>query len=206
MRVIAFVLIAAAVLACGCVYTIHPFITADTAVFDPALVGTWSMPGSAETWEFAAGEDAASYTFTYTDQEGRQGMFKALLADIDGTRFIQFTPDMDRADACGFAGMNDFYRMHFPPMHTFAVVRAVDPALVLAFPDFQRLEDYLDAHPDSAPYVKEDLLYLTGTAEQVQAFLGTIAKEDGAFSDGDPLFKAGASPEPVSAPAQSPTG
>lgn len=191
MRAFAVTIIAAALLACSCVYTIHPISTEETAVFDPVLVGTWSSPSTAETWEFAEADGWTGYTFNYTDPEGRLGVFNAVLTEIDGTRFIQFTPNMDDSDDCGFGVMNDFYRMHFAPMNTFAVVRSVEPELVMDFPDFQWLDDYLATHPDSVPHEVESVIYLTGSTGQLRTFLGIIAQDDGAFSDGEPLIKNG---------------
>ena len=197
MRAFAFALIIAAVLACSCVFTLHPFVTPETAITDPALVGRWSNPANGETWVFALEEEAPVYHITYTCPEGGPGMFAALLTDIDGTRFLQLMPDMDRSDDCGFAGMNDFYRMHFMPMRSFAIVRSTQPALVLAFPDFQEVDGYLEAHPGAVQHEIEDFILLTDEPEQIRSFLADLASQDGMFIDGEPLHKETAMPPPT---------
>jgi hypothetical protein len=197
MRAFAVILTCAALLTCGCVYTIHPIATPDTAVYDPALVGAWHNPSSAESWEFTPAEGYPGYHFVYTDTEGRQGVLQCSLVEVDGVRVLDFYPDPDSADACGFEGMNDFYRMHFPPMHTFALVRQVEPALVLAFPDYQWIEDYLTANPDSIQHECEEVIFLTAGSAELCDFIAALAPMEGAFGDSDPLYRDGSMPAPT---------
>jgi hypothetical protein len=124
----------------GCIPSLNPVYTEKDLVFDRQALGVWGQPGKSAKWEFTQ-RDATSYRLVYTDEEGKQGIFRAHLAKLDGTLFLNLFPEPVASDASAF------YQFHLMPINTVYLVKKTEPTLELMAIDFQWLDKYLAEHP-----------------------------------------------------------
>lgn len=158
----------------ACIPSVHPFYTAKDVVFDPALLGQWAATDSEdqpERWTFKRNdEDPAdrAYRLTVTDNDGRQGRFRATLFQLKEHRFLDLIPlDCDYAkNQADLVGCSMF------PGHLLVHIAEIDPELSVAFSDFDWLEDYLKEKPGALPHYTEDnRILLTASTKQLQRFV-----------------------------------
>lgn len=129
----------------GCIPSLNPVYTEKELVFDRQALGVWGQPGKTAKWEFSEG-GANSYRLVYTDEGGKQGVFRAHLANLDGTLFLNLFPEAMPSDNSAF------YQFHLVPIHTVYRVRRTEPNLELAAIDFQWLDKYLAEHPQELTF------------------------------------------------------
>lgn len=186
MRSLMMILLPAVLIATGCVHSFYPGFTEDAAVSDPALVGAWTSVDAADSWQFSEGADGL-YTMSVTDGEGLTGQFAASMFEVEGYRFLDVYPATEQFE---HSGQNPYYLYHFLPMHTFLLVKSVEPELVLSMMDPEWVGNYLMENPDSMPAEMGEYLLLTGDTYQLQDFLAEVAPLEGAFVDGEPMQRA----------------
>jgi hypothetical protein len=168
------------ILAVGCIRSLHPIYTEKDIVFEPSLIGQWAEEGDDEIWAFSKGDENA-YKFVYTDDKGKQGVFTAHLARIEGHLFLDFFPEEPEFEE------NAFYQFHLLPVHTFLHVKQIEPRLQMSFPDPDWLKELLEEDPGAIRHeVMEDDdagPILTASTQELQAFwLKHLTTED-AFGD-----------------------
>ena len=95
MRIIGALLIAATVLTlagCSSLVALHPFVTGQQAVFDPALPGVWANAGEDEM--YLVRQDGNGYKIRRVDNSGTQN-FSAHLLKIGDLRILDLVSDAD---------------------------------------------------------------------------------------------------------------
>jgi hypothetical protein len=148
----------------GCIPSLNPVYRNKDLVFDSSLIGLWKQTKSSETWQFSKRDDR-SYSLVYTGEKGQQGRFIACIADIQGKRFLDLSPDEAQLDA------NGFYKFHLVPIHTIYLVRRTQPQLELGAIEYPWLDDYLADHPSAVEHATfGGRALITASTEQVQAF------------------------------------
>jgi hypothetical protein len=165
------------ILAAGCIRSLHPIYTEKDIVFEPGLIGQWQEKGEDDVWVFSKGEDNA-YKFVFTDGKGRQGAFKAHLAKIDGSLFLDFFPEKPELEE------NGFYQAHLLPVHTFAYVQQIEPVLQIRFPDYKWFETLVKESPDAIRHENvEPGIILSASTQELQAFWVKHLATEGAYGE-----------------------
>ena len=163
--------------AAGCVSTLNPLYTERDLIFDPAIMGTWTDEDSKETWAFSYSNEK-EYRLVYTDEEGRQGEFKARLLRFEGNTFLDISPVRPPLS------QNDFYKSHFLALHTFVKVNQSRPAVQISYLEPEFLKKTLAK--DSSALRHEKLggeILITASTEELQAFLLEHLNTEGAFAE-----------------------
>jgi hypothetical protein len=175
-----------AVLLGGCVQSLHPLLTEKDWIFDANLVGTWMSKDSNECWEFSS-EDNKTYTFVYTDSEGKSGDFNAWLGKLDGYTFLDIWPKPLDLDA------SDFYESHFLKSHSFMMVEAITPQLKLRQIDRDRVDKLLENDPNIIKHerIEDGYIVLTASTEELQEFVLNygVNEELGLFGEAAVLYR-----------------
>lgn len=123
-----FLFLLAGLLFTGCIPSLHQLYTDKDVAYDPKLLGEWKDPNSADRWEFRPAEPN-SYLMIYTDQNKNAARFSVHLVKLDSMLFLDIFPKEANQPA------NDFYKLHFYPVHTFAKINQIAPALKIQFMD-----------------------------------------------------------------------
>ena len=166
----------------GCVVTsVYPFYTAKDVVFDPALVGAWAETGSTNTanehWRFekAAGQ---AYKLIVQDNE-KQTEFDTHLFNLKGRLFLDLCP-RERPD-------------NSLPLHYLFTVARREPALEMNMLDYDWLKKLIEKDPKAIHHIVvpkklgedgESDLVLTADTAELQKFILTHEKTEGAFGEG----------------------
>ncbi|MCX6995839.1 MAG: hypothetical protein NTV49_01830 [Kiritimatiellaeota bacterium] len=173
----------------GCVPSLQPLYTPEDLAFNPALVGVWAETNSPARWVFTKSGDQ-EYQLVYTDKDGKPGEFKAHLVKAGGQQFLDFYP------AGSEPKLNDLYRAHLFPVHTFLLVRRIGPDLPMAMMDPDWLKKHLAEHPAALKHEPvEDGFVLTAQPKELQAFL--VKHVDQAFGSVTTLLKVPAPAAPA---------
>jgi hypothetical protein len=169
----------------GCLRTLHPLYTDQDLLYAPSLIGRWTEADSTATWEFSpAGEKA--YRLLYVDEKKRTGAFEAHLLDLRGWKFLDLFPE-EPPDTI----RSDFYKLHFLPVHTFFLVRQVEPVLQMAAPEEDWLKRLLEREPQAIAHeILDGEVVLTAATPQLQELAIRLANSPGAFGDWSTLRKA----------------
>jgi hypothetical protein len=186
-------LAAASVLFAACTPSINPFYTENDLVVDARLAGEWIEKGKSEVsaWKFEKSDDPA-WKLTVTEKEGKQGEFKARLFKLKEQLFLDLTPSN-----CEYApNQADLVAFAMFPGHLLVRVEKIEPALRLAFCNYDWLDKHLENHPGDLAHHKEDKrLVLTAGTRELQAFVlahlapGELFQEPGDFQRNDPAPK-----------------
>ena len=167
----------------GCVPSLHPLYTADTIIYDVALLGNWAESDSEGRWEFRQGGEK-SYRLTVTDDSGEQGEFEVHLVQIGDARFLDLFPESPQLPG------NEYYQMHLLPVHSFILVSQLQPTLQLALLQPTWLKRFLAENPQAVKHeiVDGDILF-TASPHELQQFLLAHVKTEGAFTDPTELVR-----------------
>jgi len=167
-RVRSLLLIATLPLLSGCefpVRSLYPFYLDEDVIQDSRLVGTWTQEDPNEVWEFSETE-RKGYRCVIRDSEGKSAVFEAHLIEIHGKMFLDlFLQEPNPA-------MSFHEAIHLLPVHTFAYVTEIEPALRLSFPDQDWLLKLLKKSPGAIRHeaLGSSDLILTGSTEALQRF------------------------------------
>ncbi|HNT36601.1 MAG TPA: hypothetical protein PKH07_16560 [bacterium] len=163
----------------GCIPSLHPLYTEEDLIFDPALVGIWANEDSGESWTFTKTSEK-EYKTVYIDNSKAKGEFSGHLVKSGDCIFLDLYPSKPELDE------NDFYKIHLIPVHTFLLVRQVEPKLQMAILKPDALKKVLTANPDAIKHEKvEDGVLLTAQPKELQAFLVNLAKTAENWEDMD---------------------
>ena len=160
----------------SCVTSLNPLYTEQDLIFDAALLGVWTDKNSTETWELTKA-DEKEYKIVYTDEDGKTGEFIAHLLKADGKTFLDLTPVEPTLS------QNDFYKGHFLPTHTFALVSQTAPTVQISFLEPKWLKKSLAENPKAIRHEKlDDEILLTDAPKKLQKFLLAHLNTEGAFA------------------------
>lgn len=171
-----------AVLLSGCILrSLNPFYTEGDVVFDDILIGTW-IDQDSSIWEvkqhkiskgWFTKEDSLvnSYRICFTEDKERS-IFEAHLFNLNGEKYIDFTPLMDEL----FKG--EFYSLHLMPAHSLAKLEISDDNHIQMrwFNEAWLVEMYKEHHLKLPykiiqTYENEQSYLLTAETEELQKFL-----------------------------------
>lgn len=175
----------------GCIPTLHPLLTEEDAVFDPALLGTWREPDDENThWTFSRTRaNAANSDYTLVIQEGgKTNQFDARLGTIRGKRFLMLRlAELDE----GFHRQNDWAQASVVRGYLFLRVYEVGSELKMSLPDFEPLDKLLKKNPKALGHFRppDGGLVLTGSTAELQAFFGRHADDPKMFKPADEGMK-----------------
>lgn len=164
----------------GCIaVSISPLCTAQEAVFEPALVGTWIESSSTRYALSKLGENA--YKIEILDGNDRLTM-TGRLTRLDGTLFLDVAP----SGVAGDLGVPDqaagIIRDWYVPLHFLVRVNQVTPSLSVSVVDEMWLKKYLEDHPSALAHTFRDSdVVLTGSTADLQKFFRAHANTPGAF-------------------------
>ncbi len=167
----------------GCVTTLNQIYTDKDLTFDKSILGDWQDADTPETYSLSqSGEN--EYHLLYTNEEGIPAEFTLHLVRIDSLLFFDVFPDEPDL------GGNEFYEIHFLPVHSFVRVVQTDPEFLLATINSDWLDDYVQEHPGQiAGQDTEGELVLTAQTEDLQRFLIKMASTEGAFNEPGELIR-----------------
>lgn len=189
------VLAAAALLSAGCYVSLHPLVTDDVRVFEPALVGTWQEADDAKnTWTFkpATPVSPTRYEIEITE-DGQVARFSGKLARIDGLLVLDLEPG-DNDDQCSLLGSHDWLQMHLVGVHSFLKIGLDGDSLSLSLVDAKWLDRAIAdrtvriAHEridDDSPGSHDGRVLLTASPPDLQALVRAHGRS-GLFDESDP--------------------
>ena len=162
----------------GCfLQSLHPLYTDKELIFEEKLIGKWSED-EGNLWEFREGEGKA-YKMRVFD--GKEAWFIAHLVELEDMMFLDVYPDGETLE-----DMQDFYRMHLLPVHTFLKVDQIEPKLQLRTLDYEKVSDMLEEDPNLLKHeAVNDGIVLTAPTKQLQEFILKYANEEDVF--GEPM-------------------
>jgi hypothetical protein len=172
MKFASYLLIAASAVAltgCSDLVSLNPFVTAQDAVIDPTLAGTWKNPDDGALYVIQ--QDGSTYTITYSSDKDH-AKFEGRLMKVGDAEILDL-----------LAEDNDGFRV---PVHVAARVWPEGSTLRWAFLDSKWLREQAAQLPTRA---KGDGTMLMATPEAVHAFLLKFAADPKSY-EGNPTVLA----------------
>ena len=149
----------------GCLPSLHPLYNEKTLIFREELIGKW-MEDDGSFWQFRRGGEK-EYKLRLFEEHEELGQFSAHLIEIEGLMFLDIFPDGDALE-----NMDDFYQIHFLPVHTFLKVDRINPNLQLRMVDYEKMENMLENDPNILKHeILDDRIVLTASTEELQHFV-----------------------------------
>ena len=161
----------------GCVSSLNPLYTDQDLIYDPTVLGVWSDKDSKETWVFTQANEK-EYKVIYTDEDGKEGEFRAHLLKIDGKTFLDLTPVKPALS------QNDFYKSGFLTTHTFVqITRINEQSAQISYLEPEWVKKFLDKNPTVIRHqkVNNEILF-TASTKELQKFLLAHLNTEGAFA------------------------
>ena len=173
----------------GCVQSLHPFYKNDQLFYDSNLTGTWTDSDQKNTILVTGNEKDKEYDIVYTDEKGKTGRFVVHLAKVQDRMIADIYPDDLKEDELK---ANAEYAMHLLPVHSFLIVEYSPPDLKVRQMDTDWFGRYIQAHADEVPHeiIDKDRPLLTGSTDQVQAFVLKHLSTPGAYGDAQDVIRA----------------
>lgn len=154
-----------ALLLVGCLPSLHPLYNDKTLIFREELIGKWMVDEDA-FWQFRRAEEK-EYELRIYGAEDELGRFSAHLIEIEGSMFLDLFPDTEPLE-----NLDDIYKMHILPVHTFMKVDRISPNLQLRMVDYEKMAEMLENDPNSLKHeIVDDRIVLTANTEELQSFL-----------------------------------
>jgi hypothetical protein len=177
----------------GCLPSLHPIYTEDTLIFDEGLIGKW-LEDDGNIWEFRrTGEKEYEMRISGIEKT----LFVAHLVDLEGLIVLDLYPGDNKT----LDEIDDFYKVHLIPAHTFMKVELYGSKLQLQFVDTDDIANILNNDPNLLEYEMinegedDKKMVLTDTPERLQMFFIEHANEvfdeadDSNFIRIEPLYK-----------------
>jgi hypothetical protein len=167
----------AAFLMAGCLPSLHPLYNDKTLIFREELIGKWMEDD--DLWQFTrAGEK--EYELRICDGEEQLGRFSTHLIEIQGMMFLDLFPDDEPLE-----DLDDFYKIHILPVHTFMKVDQISPNLRLRMIDYEKVGKMIENDPNVIKHevVDDDRIVLTASTEELQNFV--VGHVDTIFDSND---------------------
>jgi len=188
----------------SCVPSLHPLYTDKELVFEEKLLGSWGKE-SDQAWKFEKGQEEKSYDLT-TDEKGKKGEFTVFLVKIQDVSkadkekeaarpallFLDLYPKEPKLET------SDFYKFHLLPVHTFYKIEQIGPTLKMRAMNPDKLKKMLKDKPDLIKHeVRDDMVILTASTEQLQKFMLEHVNDEGLFAEPSEMERV--EPEDISA-------
>jgi len=183
-----------AVLLGGClpVASLHPLFNEKDIVFDEKLLGTWVDDSNSPetTWEFSRiAEPKNAYKLIYSHQkkedakEKAKGLFVVHLVKLKDKLFLDVCPaPWEQQDPNKIEWVYNYFFLI--PAHTFIKVNSVEPQLKIQATDDEKMKELLKTDPNAIKYeFLDDRPILTGSTEELQAFVLKYADDKRMFGD-----------------------
>jgi hypothetical protein len=166
-----------ALLMAGCLPSLHPLYNDKTLIFKEELIGKW-MQDDGGFWQFKRAGDKEYELRICDDQQGEIGRFSAHLIEIKGLMFLDLFPDDKPLE-----DLDDFYKIHILPVHTFMKVDQINPNLRLRMIDYDEVKKMIENNPNIIKHevVDDDRIVLTSSTEELQNFV--VRHVDTIFDD-----------------------
>ncbi len=175
-----------AVLAAGCIPSLHPLYTESDLIFDPDLVGVWAekdADASRDSWELKRGK-AKGYELM-VKEDGEAAAFNAHLVKLGEYRFLDTSPAEWVAEG---GPEHELLGYHLIPGHLFWKVWRKDGVLCLALLDPEWLDEKIDKGELGVAYEEvEDGVVLTAKTAELQEFVLRAAADAKGFMVDEPL-------------------
>jgi len=149
----------------GCLPSLHPLYNDKTLIFKEELIGKWM--GDDSIWQFSrAGEK--EYELRIREDEEELGRLSAHLVKIKGLMFLDLFPDDKPLE-----DLDDFYKIHILPVHTFIKVDQINPNLRLRMIDYDKVKKMIESDPNVIKHevVDDDRIVLTASTDELQNFV-----------------------------------
>lgn len=150
----------------GCVPSLHSIVTEETLTYDPAFVGRYE--GDDTIWTVTGDPNEKSFAIVIQEKNEKRSLLTAQMVDIQGHRFIDFSPSDDAELNTG-----DWFNAHILPVHIFWKLDKTENGYSLAGINPDNLESALKAKPQLVKHeiVDDDRIVLTDSPENLQKFL-----------------------------------
>jgi len=183
-----FYLLAALLGGCVPVMSLHSLYTKENVVFEEKLLGTWvDDPNSPEViWEFThIDEPKNAYKLVFSDDKGNKGSFVAHLVKLDNRFFLDVFPDESPWEPDDSNEVKWLYNSFFLiPAHTFIKIDSIEPQLKMRLTDDDKMAELLKEDPNAVKHMSiEDMLILTASTKELQAFVLEYADDNRVFTD-----------------------
>ena len=174
---------------CGCFpQSIHPLYTDKDVVFEEKLIGKWFSDEG--IWEFSEG-DEKEYSLRILEGPGdKEGSYIAHLVKLENMLFMDIYPGEKTLEQ-----LQEFYRIHLLPVHTFAKVECIDGQFKIRFMDAEKVSDLLEENPEILKHERtEDVFVLTDATEKLQEFIvdhideGIFSEDVSEFERLEPIY------------------
>lgn len=154
--------------------SLRPLYTDADTIFDPTLLGSWtSQKDSKGSLTFTKGENK-SYKCVFQDGE-IESTYVIYLTRINGRLFLDMFPLVESGEK------DTLYSSLLLPVHTFFVVRQINPTLIIDLLNSQWLVKTIEDNTNIIQHeiIKEKFILLTAPPEALQVFL--LSNIDEAF-------------------------
>jgi len=164
-------------LAPGCVGSLQPTYLDSDIIYDAAELGVWEDSGST-AHAVVRQADATGYAITFTDEDGQTAEFTGHLARGSGFELFDVEPaSLPRS-------LQETFRSHYSPLHSFFFVTRTAGRVALRIPDRDSLAAYLTHYPEAVAHVRRnDEVLLTAPPLVLRAFLETYRRRPGVLGD-----------------------
>lgn len=158
----------------GCVPSLHKLYTEDDVIFKQELVGSWTSESIDDSWEFRS-DNKESYELNYIDEKGKKGKFEVHLVKLEDKIFMDLYPSEPNIVS------NDLYKLHLLGVHTFMLIKQIEPVPELSPMDYEGMTEFLEDNPEAIKHeIIEGRVILTASTEELQDF---VVKYAGAESE-----------------------
>jgi len=166
----------------GCLPSLHPLYTDETLAFEEKLIGKWLEDGGDDIWEF---KKAGEKKYEMRVFDGKEGWFEAHLINLEGMMFLDIFPDCKTLE-----DMQDFYKIHILPAHTFMKVDQIEPNLQLRMMNPEEVSAMLKDDPNLLKHeFVDDNIILTAAPQKLQEFVVKYANAEDVFGDASDMTR-----------------
>ena len=170
--------IAAAML--GCIPSLHSLFTDKDLVVEPALAGTWTSDDGKTKFTFKPKSDSKAYELVCEEKEHGTATLEARVGRI-GKHLIADTAITDY-DNLGIK--TDIAKFHLVPTRLFTRIAIEGDTLRYATLNVEWLKKGIEEKKLTIAHaLVNDMLVLTATTADLQAFLAKHADDSGAFQE-----------------------
>lgn len=152
----------------GCIPSLHPLYTEDDLIFEKSLLGTWVDENPENTWTFSQSGEK-EYKLIYTE-DGKPGEFTVHLLKLKDKMFIDLYPSESELKKD-----NGFYKAHLLPVHSFMLVKQIEPTLQMAILNPDKLKEIIKKDPKAVKHEKlgkdDDSDIFTAPPKELQDFI-----------------------------------
>lgn len=178
----------AAVIAAGCVPSLHPWFSDKDVVFEEKLLGVWEQEDEDNLWIFERGDgESKGYQLTITSKEKDPALLQAHLFKINGKFYLDMYPAEDSLESS-----NDFFKIHLAGMHQLLRIDAIQPTVQFRMLNPETIGKMLKEKPDlidhESPEDDEGIL-LTAATEKLQKFLAENSDAEKFYSEANTLTR-----------------